>query len=192
MGKLIVFEGIDGVGKTTLSRALAARLTADGVTAVRYEDIEEKDTPLQRAKRSLGEAPIETSFYLYLASAVEKSARIEEILADTWVVCDRYIYSTYAHHAASGMDQSSMPPIASLPIRTPDHAFLVSIPEPLRIDRLSGRAHEAPEPVIPIDEDPLLREKKRIFSSFGLEQIDNSCSIAETIDSISVRVIQGA
>jgi thymidylate kinase len=38
MNKLIVFEGIDGVGKTTLARMLVERLSYDETPAVFYED----------------------------------------------------------------------------------------------------------------------------------------------------------
>ena len=44
--KLVVFEGIDGVGKTTLSGLLRDKLVQHGIKAVRYEDIENKKKDL--------------------------------------------------------------------------------------------------------------------------------------------------
>jgi thymidylate kinase len=41
MGKLIVFEGADGVGKGTLSRALVNKLVEKGIKAVRVEPTKE-------------------------------------------------------------------------------------------------------------------------------------------------------
>jgi len=40
--KLIVFEGIDGVGKTTLSKLLRDKLINQGIKTIRFEDIEKK------------------------------------------------------------------------------------------------------------------------------------------------------
>ncbi|MDO8499777.1 MAG: hypothetical protein Q7S66_03905 [bacterium] len=48
--KLVVFEGIDGVGKTTLCSALKHELAKRGIMAILYEEIENKKSGFNKIK----------------------------------------------------------------------------------------------------------------------------------------------
>ncbi len=144
--RLIVFEGIDGSGKTTLSNLLCEKLNVEGTLTIWYEEQEEKDRGFNILKPFVSkETSKESSFLFYLASAIHKSACISEILKTHWVICDRYVYSTLAYHAAYGVDLNIVAPIEQLPIRKPDFFFLLDVEEEIRLKRLRARSSSTPD-----------------------------------------------
>lgn len=98
-GLFVTFEGVEGSGKTTQMRRLAARLRRRGL---RVEVTAEPDgTPLGRAVRRLFERaprPL-TELFLFLAARHEHvSNKIRPWLAAGHVVlCDRYADATVAY-----------------------------------------------------------------------------------------------
>lgn len=172
--KLIVLEGIDGVGKTTLSLLLKERLCAMGIPALRYEEREERATGFNIIKPFIKkEAPIDASLLFYLASAIYKSGKIQELLADHWVICDRYVYSTLAFHKVRGADLSIVDP-ARLPIIKPDYFFLIQVEESLRFKRMSLRADTTEEDMIPNVAGTIPWATEQALKEFHPVIIDNS------------------
>src|SRR5213592_1494278 len=101
-GKLIVFEGAEGAGKTTQIRLLAERLGAVGVACVAVR--EPGGTPVGDAIREIllhpeKEITAATEALLFMASRAELIAReIQPALAEgTVVLVDRFFLSTYAY-----------------------------------------------------------------------------------------------
>jgi dTMP kinase len=107
MGRLIVFEGIDGVGKATQTALLVKRLRAAGrratvFTSPRY------DLPTGRlVGRALsGEFGdfVKLSPYLsalpYMLDFAAWRSDVESALKRGDVICDRYVYSTLAYASA--------------------------------------------------------------------------------------------
>jgi dTMP kinase len=101
-GKLIVFEGAEGAGKTTQIRLVAERLAASGIPSVAVR--EPGGTPvgddirqiLLHAEREITDA---TEALLFMASRAELIAReIEPSLKKgQTVLLDRFFLSTYAY-----------------------------------------------------------------------------------------------
>lgn len=138
--KLIVFEGIDGVGKTTLSRLLCKKLIENGIAAVRYEDIEEKGSGFNQIKDFVKtHVPIDASLLFYMASAIYKSGKIEDLLKHAWVICDRYVYSTLAYHTVRNASKPLIPDIKKIAIRLPDFLFLIKADDEIRLKRTKSR-----------------------------------------------------
>lgn len=138
--KLIVFEGIDGVGKTTLSKLLRDELVNQGVKTIRYEDIEEKNSGFNLIKPFIKtQVPIDSSLLFYLASAIYKSRQIERLLKHNWVICDRYVYSTLAYHKIRKAGLSPVLGIKKIPIRLPDFLFLIKVADNVRLNRIKNR-----------------------------------------------------
>jgi len=138
--KLIVFEGIDGVGKSTLSKMLKNKLNKIGIPAVKYEDFEDRRQEYNLIKSFIKkEAPINSSLFFYLSSAIYKSKKIENLLKKHWVICDRYIYSTIAYHKIRGADMSLISKLSKFPIIFPDFLFLIKTKESIRIKRIKTR-----------------------------------------------------
>jgi len=137
--KLIVFEGIDGVGKTTLAKLLRDNLIKQGFEAVLYEDLEEKNKGFNLIKPFIKEqVSINSSLFFYIASVIHKSQNINELLKKNFVICDRYIYSTIAYHVVRGADKSLIN-MKKLPIIWPDFLFLIKTQEKIRLERVKKR-----------------------------------------------------
>jgi dTMP kinase len=103
-GRLLVFEGAEGAGKTTQVERLAARLAAAGVPCERYR--EPGGTPLGDAVRALvltpgGEVAPRAEALLFMAARAQLAARLRERLAGgVTVLLDRFFLSTYAYQIA--------------------------------------------------------------------------------------------
>jgi len=104
-GKLIVFEGPEGAGKTTQLRRLSERLASDGIQSVAVR--EPGGTPVGDAIREIlldpeREITDATEALLFMASRAELTAReIRPSLArGTVVLLDRFFLSTYAYQVA--------------------------------------------------------------------------------------------
>jgi len=139
--KLIIFEGIDGVGKTTLSKLLQNKLEKLGFKTVRYEDIEEKNSGFNQIKPFIKtQVPIDSSLLFYIASAIYKSQQIKKLLKHNWVICDRYIYSTFAYHKIRNANMSLIPDMKKIPIRLPDFLFLIKVNDDIRLKRTKVRS----------------------------------------------------
>jgi dTMP kinase len=99
---IVVFEGIDGSGKTTQARKLVERLTSLGVTAsLIREPTPEGKAGIFRELALSGEYCPQTVFHLMLASRAQMLEDNKVILDDPdhIVVLDRYIYSTIAYQS---------------------------------------------------------------------------------------------
>ena len=103
-GKFIVFEGIDGAGKTTQTKLLAKRLNSLGKSV--YLTAEPTDLESGRElRRILGgekkksDCEIATLFAIdRIAHNTDKEKGIESMLEAGYdVICDRYYYSSLAY-----------------------------------------------------------------------------------------------
>src|SRR2546422_940162 len=91
--KLIVVEGIDGTGKTTVARRLA--------TAIRAKYLRTPPPRFDSLRKYVDkEASVETRFLFYLCSVAYASDIIRRELTKRDVVCDRYLGTTLAYHRA--------------------------------------------------------------------------------------------
>ena len=113
-GRLIVFEGIEGAGKTTQIRILAERLAAGGITARGVR--EPGGTPVGDDIREIllhpeKEIAPATEALLFMASRAELVSRelgpsLEEGII---VLLDRFFLSTYAYQVAGrGLPESEV------------------------------------------------------------------------------------
>jgi dTMP kinase len=107
-GVLIVFEGIDGSGKTTQARALVRRLRARGRKAVFFREPTRGHWGREirrRAVRAGSLTPAEelNLFVLDRKENVAKNLR-PALERGKIVVLDRYYFSTMAYQGAKGID----------------------------------------------------------------------------------------
>ncbi|MFL5468751.1 MAG: dTMP kinase [Gemmatimonadaceae bacterium] len=101
-GKLIVFEGPEGAGKTTQVRLLAERLALSGISCVAVR--EPGGTPVGDDIREIllhpeQEITAATEALLFMASRAELIAReiLPAFVEGTIVLIDRFFLSTYAY-----------------------------------------------------------------------------------------------
>ena len=103
-GRFIVFEGIDGAGKTTQIELLAKRLSQNGeiVSSTAEPTDNESGRALRRAlsgKESHSECEMAVMFVF---DRIGHNAQISELLEQgKTVICDRYYYSTLAYQGKS-------------------------------------------------------------------------------------------
>ena len=134
--KFIVFEGIDGVGKTTIALELKKTLKNKGISVIFYEDYELKHPGFNKLKPLVKKIPVTGSHLFYLASSVYKSQVIKKMLKKHWVICDRYFYSTNANHKARG---SNLRIVNLIDLLKPDYAFLLTVDEKIRQKRVKQK-----------------------------------------------------
>ena len=189
--KLIVLEGIDGVGKTSVAAALKERLCQYGEKAVIYEECEDKNSGFNIIKPFIREnVSVHASLFFYLASAIYKSEVIQQILKKSWVICDRYIYSTIAYHKVRGVDVTSLLSLQKLPILFPDFYFLLIVKEDIRMKRIKARGNSDKDDMMPKHEGSLVDAMERELKNLNPIVIDNSSpDIQRTVEAILEHIL---
>jgi dTMP kinase len=136
----IVFEGIDGSGKSTQARLLTHRLTAGGLDVLLTR--EPSDGPEGRALRNLAARgdPAEEA-RLFAADRRRHSVEVIQpcLRKGLIVVCDRYVYSSLAYQGARGLPLEEIWSLNAPFIVQPDVAFLLDVPVETAMKRLAAR-----------------------------------------------------
>ena len=152
----IVFEGLDGSGKSTSAKDLARRLDARFMTT---------PSPVVREFRDELIASFdgcqEACQLFYLATLFSAAEEIKRLLAGgTSVVLDRYFLSTQAYAAFRG-SRLHMDSLSSL-LPPADLTVFLDVPLSLRQERLKTRATSlADRETLSIEADVRLREEHR-------------------------------
>jgi len=112
-GFLMVIEGIDGTGKSTLCAALEAELKRRGIDCVRSR--EPTDGPHGRKIREIAlsgrdHLPLDEELRLFIEDRKEHVAQVlrPNLEAGRVVLLDRYFYSTMAYQGARGADPAAI------------------------------------------------------------------------------------
>ena len=145
-GRFFVFEGIDGSGKSTVSKLFAERLAGAGR---KVEWTAEPTTSWigEQVRRSNKEANSDfAETLLYMADRAEHTAQISKWLADgRSIVCDRYVGSTLAYQSVTLRNHLGSRALEWLKmvnepfIVRPDATFLLRIDPQAAMDRMAGR-----------------------------------------------------
>ena len=150
-GKLLVFEGTDGAGKTTLIELskvwLGKRYGADNVICLKQPtDLSRKTKLFQKMMYSPNHQDIDYRAVqlLTLSDRLQQDHEvIRPMLRDgKIVICDRYLYTSIANMIARGYTKEKWFFEAAKHIVRPDVVFLATCPANLSIKRIKGRADE--------------------------------------------------
>lgn len=179
MNSFICLEGVDAVGKTEISTYLAEKLgyryykSPGGLFASARGIVDDEVDPITR-------------YFFYRAATQHDSRKIAELLASSGVVCDRYVYSTFAFHGAMDAKIQSLFELTGLLM--PTHTFVLTAREDVRLQRLHAR-----EGVKDLELNlPLQRQADRIFKTFGHDVIDTSnTTVEEAAGLILSRINEG-
>jgi len=142
-GQLIVFEGIDGCGKSTQRERLVARLRGRGLDVV--ETAEPTQGEWGRRIRSAARAGTEIPPLDELAwFTKDRRAHVDEVIlpalaAGSVVVCDRYFLSTVAYQGARGLDAEQILVESEAEFPIPDLVLLLVIPPSIGLARVHAR-----------------------------------------------------
>lgn len=140
-GKLIVFEGPDGVGKSTLSQALAGRLNAIGLTCDHLSFPGKKEGTIgflvygvHHQPESFGLGPIAgiSLQALHIAAHLDEIERhvLPALRQGRWVILDRFWWSTWVYGRESAVESSTLDALIQAELfhwrdTKPDAVFLI-------------------------------------------------------------------
>jgi dTMP kinase len=180
----IVFEGIDGAGKSTQAKLLARRLAELGIPVLLTA--EPSDGPVGQTIRSLKtrlEAEEEARLFTEDRRDHVERVILPALAEGRTVICDRYVHSSVAYQGARGVDQvaiiSAQRPFAP----QPDVIFLLEIPADTALARI-GSARRGRFSTFEVRED--LEAVDAVYRSITdpvIRRIDGTSSL-ESIHSI--------
>jgi len=145
MKQFVTFEGIDGSGKSTVSKLVYDKLKSDGFDVVLT--FEPTDSTIgkyvQKCIKTAGD-PFVTSF-TFIADRIQHCKKIEQWIDDgNIVICDRYTESTYAYQGAQLENEIKNPikwlqEVSKGHILVPERTFLFVIPPKDSLARIQNR-----------------------------------------------------
>ncbi|MDE1819638.1 MAG: dTMP kinase [Euryarchaeota archaeon] len=129
-GRLIVFEGLDGSGKSTQAHLLLKWLTARGYRAffTEWNSSELVSEIIRRGKKKNLLTP-STFSLLHATDFADRYERhiLPPLRAGYIVICDRYIYTAYARDVARGCDPEWVRNLYAFAV-PPDKTFYFRVP----------------------------------------------------------------
>lgn len=143
-GRLIVFEGIDGAGKSTHAEMLRGHLAGRGVSVALHR--EPGGTRLGEDVRKIllghrdDDMTVESEFLLYMAARAQllEEAVRPALRTGGTVILDRYYHSTAAYQGAGrGLGVAKVLDVCGrLGFDRPDHVFLLDLDPEEAFERL--------------------------------------------------------
>ena len=145
MNKFIVIEGLDGSGKSTVTKLLAERFAANNLPC--HVTFEPTANPMGKLLRAILSGEVKNiendSFALLFAADRYQHLKSEMLpaLAHSHVICDRYYYSSMAYQ---GIDAETLERVvaynqAVMPIRKPDIVFFLNVTPQACVQRIAAR-----------------------------------------------------
>jgi dTMP kinase len=170
-GLFIVFEGIDGTGKSTQLHLLAEKLRQLGYAVVATR--EPTNGPYGQKIRELfvdrGAVSREEELELFIA---DREQHVQEVIAPALadgcvVICDRYYLSTVAYQGANGMDPDLiLKKNEDFPV--PDLAIILEMEAAQGIHRIQNQRNEHPNT---FEEEANLQKVATIFAAMQQDYI---------------------
>lgn len=189
MGKLIVFEGVDGAGKTETGRLLEKDY------GFKYCATPPNGYKPLRAYMNETASPI-SRFLYYMAGNIDASREMKELLKADNVICDRYVFSTLVAHSIrenvplEQMIELSKPYQDYLIV--PDVTILLDVQPDEQIKRLNRRnkGNNSSSDRIILDNSSLRQKFRETYLEaamrFGWQVIDTTGKSAEeTVQELS-------
>ena len=188
-GKLIVFEGIDGTGKSTQLALLASYLKSQRFSVIMTK--EPTDGPIGQQIRQLytnrKAFSDDEELALFIADRREHVAQciLPALEAGKIVLCDRYFLSTMAYQGAKGMDPEKIQQMNSF-APAPDCALLLTAPVETGTERITSKRGESLNDFESIDN---LRRVSAVFSQMKMPWISR-IDASQSLDAVHEQIKQ--
>lgn len=175
--QIIAIEGLDGVGKTTVTRALTELTDGVDITDVIMAS-------MGTSRQTIVDSDsVDARFHYWLAVDYLAGEYAREcITSKRMAIIDSYFFRTIAGHMTFEVAINSLP-LLSKAVR-PDRAVLLTVPEQVRVARLRERDMGKQETAWHTELASKWREVLSTYRTFGLTEIDSSDSprrVAEQI-----------
>jgi dTMP kinase len=191
-GLLIVFEGIDGSGKSTQARRLQRKLKSMGyaVVSLREPTRGKWGRAIRRLARTEGSLTPEEELDLFVEDRRENVRKnIRPALAERKVVIlDRYYFSTIAYQGAKGIDPARIRRLNESFASRPDLVFILDIEAGRGLGRIRGRKKKD----LLFEREAYLARVRKIFSGFRgrrIKHLDAMRPKEELASEIAARVL---
>lgn len=187
-GLLIIFEGIDGTGKSTQLELLADYLNSAGYPTVttREPTTGTYGQKIRQLYINRDGVSKEEELQLFIEDRKEHVAKLlaPSLLEGKVILCDRYYLSTAAYQGAVGFDPLEIIRMNNF-APTPDIAFLFQLSPDLSIERItSGRGDTLND----FEQKESLEKVRIIFNSLDLPFIKN-IDASLSIDSVHKQIV---
>lgn len=148
IGHLIAFDGIDGTGKTTHSKALAEELRERGHEVVISK--EPTDGPWGKKLREsalTGRLSAEEELDLFIR---DRKEHVEQLIAPAlasgkYVILDRYYFSNIAYQGARGLELEKIRKANEVFAPLPSRLFILDLDVDQALERIGTRGDTANE-----------------------------------------------
>ena len=139
-GKIIVIEGIDGAGKATQAKILKETLEKEGKKVSIYSYPDYSSIYGERIKSFLYKKinlKVDELFMLYIIDMVkDRSNIIEDVNNGSYIIIDRFFFSTIAYQSAGGFSYENGKEIVKLlDMPVVDKVFYVNVPVDISMQR---------------------------------------------------------
>jgi dTMP kinase len=186
-GFFIVFEGVDGSGKSTQIDLLSEKLRQAGVDHI--IEREPSSGAIGKLIRDYAEAgdrylTPETEALLFSADRIEHVKRIEGYLNEgVTVICDRFMHSTLAYQGGSGVNIAWLRSLQKFDLK-PDLIILLDINPDRSLVRVANRS------LTVFESNSYLKKVREFYLKFADagEMIPVNCS--RIVDEVEFDVLQ--
>jgi len=190
-GRLVVFEGVDGSGKSTQLRRLAETLRARGVDPLVTKEPTDGEwgRRIRAMARSGERVAREEELRWFIEDRREHVATelAPALAAGRMVLCDRYYLSTVAYQGARGFDPATLLADAEAEFPHPDLALLFVVDPAAGLARVAARGGVA-EPAF--EDGAYLKRVAAVFAAIDrpyIARIDaagDADAIAAAVDRV--------
>jgi dTMP kinase len=172
-GLLIVFEGIDGAGKTTQAKLLQEYLTKRGFDVVCTKEPTDsiygkKIKKLAKSERLSVKPQDEYNLFINDRRVHVDNLIMPALEKKQIVISDRYYFSTIAYQSAIGLDSQLIRQDNETFAPLPEIVFLLKVPPRLGIRRIQKSRKENPNL---FEQEEYLKKVEEVFESLKDEYI---------------------
>jgi dTMP kinase len=191
-GKLIVFEGIDGAGKTTVHKALKERMGGRDDIVFSGEPTDSEYGKRVREALRDGGVSAEELLFLFVQDRIEhvKNVVVPALKEGKVVILDRYYLSTVAYQASRLFLLKELLFLNALFSPGPDLVIYFEVPVKQALERVKGRG----DGLSVFEKEEKLREVagnyERVLEYFDVKRVDALLQIKELLDEVEKIVVE--